>query len=193
LRRFLPQHGWTLGFIGAHVFHRERYSRCGSEGFGTFFNHLVRIVSYLSPDEPLGYIGAPVVGNRADDESSATWSSSRLDVVFGLERVFALHMRGRYSAAEVAQTVAACRRHLGYTQFFRLLYWAALVEGSGDHQGFWKSLSGYVSRPRYLALRAVPRLAYGPLRAMIPGVRRAKRFARRLRADGRALSATGVE
>lgn len=188
MRSILPEYGWALGFIGAHVFHRERYRRCDREGFGTYFNHLVRVVSYLSPDEPLGFVDAPVVGNRADDESTATWSASRLDVVFGLERVFASSMSPRYTDAEVRRTVATCRRRLGYTQFFRLLYWAALVDRSGDSPGFWTSLSQYISRPRYLALRAVPRLAYGPLRALIPRVRRTKRYARRLRANSRAAT-----
>ena len=180
LRNMLPEHGWALGFIGAHVFHRGRYTHCDRDGFGTYFNHIVRIVSYLSPDERLGYVSTPVVGNRADDESTATWSESRLDVVFGLERAFASTMQGQYTPAEVVRTVRSCRNHLGYVQFFRLLYWAALVERSGDYPGFWKSLSSYVSRPRYFALRSVPRFAYGTLRALMPVVRRVKRYARAL-------------
>lgn len=189
LRTLLPENGWALGFIGAHVFRRDRYTLCDRDGFGTYFNHVVRIVSYLSPDEPLGYVDAPLVGNRADDESTASWSGSRIDVVFGLEGALASAMRGRYTDAEVRRTIAACRRRLGYQQFFRLLYWAALVESTGDRSAFWTSLSRYVSRPRYLTLRAVPRLAYGPLRALIPQVRRAKRYARRLRAHSQGASA----
>ncbi len=183
LRSMLPEHGWTLGFIGAHVFHRERYVHCDRDGFGTYFNHIVRLVTYLSPDEPLGYVSGALVGNRADDESTATWAANRLDVVFGLERAFVSSMSGRYMDREVARTVASCRRRLGYTQSFRLLYWAALMDRTGDDPGFWRSLAKYVSRPRYLALRAIPRLAYGPLRALVPGVRRIKRFARLLRAN----------
>jgi glycosyltransferase involved in cell wall biosynthesis len=191
LRSVLPHHGWALGFIGAHIFRRDRYLACTADGFGTYFNHLVRIVEYLDPDERLGHVAKPVVGNRADDESTPTWSSHRLDVVFGIESVFASAMRGRYEPREIWQTVSSCRRRLGYAQFVRLLYWAALADRSGGLLHFWDRLAFRVSRPRYLMLRAVPKLAYGPVLALIPKVRRAKRYARRLIHGAKATSTAG--
>ena len=180
LRSFLPRYGWALGFIGAHIFCRARYRECRADGFGTYFNHLVKLISYVVSDEPLGFIAAPGIGNRADDENTATWSGSRLDVVFGIETAFSRAMRGRYSAAELRATLARARRSLGHAQYFRLLYWAALAERSGGRERYWSPLRRHVSGSRYLALRAVPRFFYGGLIAAVPSVRRTKRSLRRL-------------
>jgi glycosyltransferase involved in cell wall biosynthesis len=176
MRTLLPHYGWTLGFIGAHVFRRDRYATGSVDGFGTYFHHLIRLIQYISPDEPLGFVREPLVGNRADDESTATWSGDRLAVVFGLEKAFAIAMRDRYSEAEIDQTVAATRRGSGYAQFFRLLYWAALAERSGEGQRFWDSLAQLVPSARYERLHSIPHIFYAPLRQLIPLVRRTKRY-----------------
>jgi glycosyltransferase involved in cell wall biosynthesis len=176
LRQFLPRYGWALGFIGANVFHRERFASCGVDGFGTYFHHIVRLTTYLEPDEPLGFVAEPLVGNRADDESTATWSGDRLNVVFGLEKAFISAMRARYSQAEIDQTVHAARRCQGYAQSWRLLYWGALAERSGVGRKYWETLERLIPRSRYERIRSVPAAFYGPLFELVPLVRRAKRF-----------------
>lgn len=176
MRALLPRHGWTLGFIGAHVFRRDRFLSGSVDGFGTYFHHIVRLVSYLDPDEPLGFVGKPLVGNRADDESTPTWSGDRLAVVFGLERALAAAMQGRYAKREIDDAVAATRRNLGYTQFFRLLYWAALAERSGNEEKYWASLERLVPTEQYKRVRSVPSGLYRPLLEAIPVVRRMKRW-----------------
>lgn len=181
MRTFLPRHGWTLGFIGAHVFRRDRFAAGNVDGFGTYFHHLIRLIQYLGPDEPLGFVAEPLVGNRADDESTATWGGQRLEVFSGLEKAFAIAMHDRYSAGEISRTVASARRCLGYTQFGRLLYWAALAERSGDSASYWDSLAPLVSRARYDRLRSVPRFLYAPLLELVPMARRTKRYMRRFR------------
>jgi glycosyltransferase involved in cell wall biosynthesis len=184
LRQFLPAYGWALGFIGANVFRRERFATCGVDGFGTYFHHVVRLTSYLEPAEPLGFVAEPLVGNRADDESTATWSGDRLNVVFGLEKAFMSAMKGRYSQAEIDQTVAAARRCLGYAQSVRLLYWGALAERSGAGEQYWETLKLLLPRSRYERIRWVPAALYAPLLKLVPLARRTKRFARRLTARG---------
>jgi len=176
LRALLPVYGWTLGFIGAHVFRRDRFAAGAVDGFGTYFHHLIRLIRYLRPDEPLGFVAEPLIGNRADDEFTATWSGDRLAVVFGLEKAFAIAMRDGYSTAEIDRTVATTRRSIGYLQFFRLLYWAALAERSGDGGRFWDSLSRLVPRTLYNRLRSVPQILYAPLLELIPIARRTKRY-----------------
>jgi hypothetical protein len=176
LRAFLPAYGWTLGFIGAHVFRRDRFAACEADGFGTYFHHLMRLLRYVHPDDPLGFIAPPLVGNRADDESTASWSGDRLAVVFGLEKVFSTAMRDSYSKEEIEQTVNATRRSLGYRQFFRLLYWAALAERAGDGRRYWDALARLVPRGRYARLRSVPQILYPPLMGLIPIARRTKRY-----------------
>ena len=180
LRTLLPTYGWALGFIGSHVFNRNRFAACDVDGYGTYFHHLVRLIHYVAPDEPLGFVEQPLVGNRADDEFTATWSGDRLRVVFGLEQAFEAAMRGTYSEAEVRETVASARRHLGYTEFFRLLYWAALAERSGEGGQYWNVLAQLVPRSRYRCLRAVPKALHRPLLGLIPVARRTKRYVRRL-------------
>jgi glycosyltransferase involved in cell wall biosynthesis len=176
LRALLPHYGWALGFIGAHVFRRDRFAACGVDGFGTYFHHLVRLIHYIDPDEALGFVAQPLVGNRADDESTPTWSGDRLAVVFGLEKALAIAMRDRYSEAETNRTIAEARRSLGYAQFVRLLHGAALAERSGQGARYWDDLAKLVPRSRYKRLRSVPRLLYRPLLGLMPIARRTKRY-----------------
>jgi hypothetical protein len=185
MRALLPHHGWALGFIGAHVFRRDRFAACGGDGFGTYFHHLVQLIRYIDPDEPLGFVGEPLVGNRADDESTPTWSGDRLAVLFGLEKALAIAMRDRYSQAQFDQTVAEARRRLGYAQFVRLLYGAALAERSGQGGRYWDTLAQLVPRSRYRRLRAVPKIFYAPLLGLFPVARRAKRHILGLRSGSK--------
>jgi len=177
----LPRYGWALGFIGANVFRRERFASCGVDGFGTYFHHIVRLTTYLEPTEPLGFVAEPLVGNRADDETTATWSGDRLNVVFGLEKAFVSAMAGRYSQAQIDQTVAAARNCLGYAQSARLLYWGVLAERSGRGAEYWETLKQLIPRSRYDRIRSVPAGLYTPLLLLVPLVRRTTRFVRRLR------------
>ncbi len=180
LRRFLPEYGWTMGFIGAHIFNTAKFASGQLDGFGTYFHHIVRMIGYLDPDEAIGFIEHPYVGNRADDESTATWSGDRLKVVFGIEQAFRDAMQGRYLNAEILNTIAASREHLGYTQFYRLLYWGALAERSGDGAKYWSTLETLVSQELFRSIRSFPRVLYTPLLKSIPWVRRTKRYLRGL-------------
>ena len=179
LRTFLPRHGWTLGFIGAHVFNRALFSAGTASGYGSYFHHIIRLVGYLEPDEPVGFVAEALVGNRVDDESTPSWSADRLNVVFGLEKALVGAMAGRYKAEEVARTVEATRKFLGYTQFFRLLYWAALAEKTGNGERYWQDLKGLIEPIRYRRLRSMPRFLDESLTSLIPHVRRLKRSIRR--------------
>jgi glycosyltransferase involved in cell wall biosynthesis len=175
LRQLLPTYGWTLGFIGAHVFQRARFMHGGVDGFGTYFHHLMRLVTAIGPDEPLAFLDTPLVGNRADDESTATWSGDRLAVVFGRERTLAAAMKDSYSPTEVQRMIESARANLGYAEFFRLLYWAALAERAGRGPAYWESLSRFVPSQRYAHLYAVPDIVKAALFRTIPTIRRMKR------------------
>lgn len=176
MRMLLPRYGWTLGFIGAHVFRRDRFVAGSIDGFGTYFHHLRRLLEYLDPDEPIGFVREPLIGNRADDESTPTWSGDRLSVVFGLERALAIAMRERYTATDIDLTVAATRRYSGHARFLRLLYWAALAERGGDGEKYWNSLAQFVASTRHQRLQRVPHFVYGPLLTLYPMARRTKRY-----------------
>lgn len=176
LRSLLPGHGWTLGFIGAHIFNRQRFASGDADGIGSYFHHLIRLLQTVAPDERLGFVSRPLVGNRADDESTPTWSGDRLAVVFGLEKALGRAMASAdYTPDQIRRMVQSARRHLGYTQFIRLLYWAAVAERSGNGSAFWASLRQLVSPGLYNGVHAVPRLLYRPLLGAIPLARRAKR------------------
>jgi glycosyltransferase involved in cell wall biosynthesis len=175
LRQLLPAYGWALGFIGAHIFQRARFIGAGVNGFGTYFHHLMRLVTSIGPDEALGFVDAVLVGNRADDESTPTWSGDRLAVVFGLEQTLAAAMKNGYSQAEIERMIESARAHLGYAEFFRLLYWAALAERAGGGPAYWESLLRFVPSQRYAQLHAVPHVVKAALLKAIPTVRRIKR------------------
>lgn len=173
--RIVVEHGWSLGFIGAHVFCRERYRSCAASAMGSYFNHVAKLLAYLEPGERIPLVAEPLVGNRADDEGTPTWSGDRLNVVFGLERVLHRFMATRYLPADIEAAVANARAHLGYAQTIRLLYWAALAEASGRGAGYWSSLESLVPSPVYRRLRCTPRPLLRALRWAFPLLRRIKR------------------
>jgi glycosyltransferase involved in cell wall biosynthesis len=174
-RRVVVDGGWALGFIGAHVFERARYSACRHDAMGSYFNHLSKLIHYLGPDEEVSCIDAPLVGNRADDESTPTWSGDRLNVVFGLEITLRSAMRqAAYCPDEVEAAVRNARHRLGYAQSVRLLYWAALAEATGRGEGYWRSLEALLPR-RHRWLRRCPRPALRAIGALFPLLRQLKR------------------
>lgn len=175
LRVLLPGYGWALGFIGAHVFNRDRFASGDADGRGSYFHHLIRILQTVGPDERIGFVDRPLVGNRADDESTPSWSGDRLAVVFGLEKALAGAMASAYTPQEIRRTVRSARSQLGYTQFIRLLYWAAVAKKSGSESTYWASLHELVSPAMYQSVRAVPAALYSPLLGVIPIIRKAKR------------------
>ena len=175
LRTFLPRSVCTLGFIGAHIFNRARFSSSTTEAYGSYFHHVARLISYIDPDEQIGFIDQPLVGNRVDDESTPTWSADRLNVVFGLEKTFSVAMSDLYSRTEIDATIASTRRSLGYTQYFRLVYWAALADRSGHGAAYWNTLGRLVGPTQYIRMKIFPAFLYGPLVTMIPQIRRLKR------------------
>lgn len=179
MHSFVIEYGWTLGFIGAHVFNRMRFQSGSLVGFGTYFHHLLRLLEYLDPNEPIGFVGEALVGNRADDESTATWSADRLAVVFGLETAIAGGMTRSYDPGEIRASIDAARRGSGYTQYFRLLYWGALADAAGNGPKYWQSLEPRLPSTMYGRLRAVPRFVYPLITTIIPLARRTKRFLKR--------------
>lgn len=180
VRRFVTSYGWAMGFIGCHVFHRPTYAGESFSAFGSYFHHVGRLLRYLSPDEPLPFIPQPLVGNRADDESTPTWSADRLAVMFGLENVMATAMNGRYETAEIEEAVLNARLRLGYAQSARLLYWGALAHRNGSGRAYWEALQRFMPGPSARLLASVPAAFYAPLIQLIPLVRGLKRLSYRL-------------
>ncbi len=172
----LVEHGWALGFIGAHIFNRARYTRCAASAMGSYFNHVAKIIAVVQPDDQIPIITTPRVGNRADDETTPTWSGDRLNVLFGLERVMRQSMAGRYAPQDIEAAVFNARRQLGYAQTVRLLYWAALAKASGRADGYWQSLAALVPFEQYRRLRRFPAPLLPLLARLFPLARRLKRY-----------------
>jgi glycosyltransferase involved in cell wall biosynthesis len=80
---FIARYLWAIGFIGACIINKERWLQAIPEKYmDTFFAHVGVIVESIA-GQSLYIISEPIVLNRAENASSATWSSNAFEVMYG--------------------------------------------------------------------------------------------------------------
>jgi glycosyltransferase involved in cell wall biosynthesis len=80
---FIARYLWAIGFIGACIINKKRWQQAAPEKYiDTYFAH-VGVITEAIVNQSLYLIGEPLVLNRAEDESSATWSNSAFEVMYG--------------------------------------------------------------------------------------------------------------
>lgn len=171
-KSFLIKNGWCMGFIGCNIFNRDLYSRCSESEIGSYFNHVAKILSYINPSDRVICIRDILVGNRADDETTATWGGNRIVVLFGLERVFKKYLNGKLSEFEINLTVNKTRKILGYDQLFRLIYWGSLSINPNE---YWDTVYSLLPQKKILFLKKYHYNFYYLIQKIFPLARKIKR------------------
>jgi glycosyltransferase involved in cell wall biosynthesis len=84
---FFGNYGWAVGFLGANVVNK-RFWDAGTEKFmGTYFSHVGKIFSALTPSSRISTISKPMIFNRAESLDSFTWIDDCFEVNSGFGRM----------------------------------------------------------------------------------------------------------
>ncbi len=85
--RFFAEHGWATGFLGANVVNKARWDALSTDYMGTYFNHVGKIFSQLSPRDEIHVISEPLIFNRAESLDSFTWLNDCFEVNAGFGKM----------------------------------------------------------------------------------------------------------
>jgi glycosyltransferase involved in cell wall biosynthesis len=80
---FFAELGWATGFLGANVVNKAHWDSSSTAYMGTYFNHVGKIFSELSPEGVVEVISRPMVYNRAESLESFTWIKDTFEVNAG--------------------------------------------------------------------------------------------------------------
>jgi len=87
---FLSRFGWATGFLGSCVIERRCWDSVDRTPYvGTFFAHVGTIFEGVK-GRRIFALARPLVGNRAENAASFTWSNDAVKVVFGWQRLLDL-------------------------------------------------------------------------------------------------------
>jgi glycosyltransferase involved in cell wall biosynthesis len=80
---FFRSFGWATGFLGANVVNKAHWDAGSTAYMGTYFNHVGKIFSELSPGGTMEVVARPLVYNRAESLDSFTWLKDCFEVNAG--------------------------------------------------------------------------------------------------------------
>ncbi len=174
---FIEKNLWSIGFIGATVINRSFLNKSSKKYIGTFFNHVGRISINLDSDSIIFASKIPLVGNRSDDLSSTTWSSSYYDVLFGYEKLMMLLSSDSKFGKSFLSSLLSFRSAFGYLGIHRI----CLMRSYGVYNKF--IYSQYIASAEnirlkflYLIVSIVPSNFFLPLRSIFILARVLKRM-----------------
>ncbi len=142
--RFLAEHAWSAGFLGACIVARGPWGAVRAERYvGTYYAHLGVILELLRGRQAY-LVSEPLVLNRAGTPAAFTWKDSTFDVLHGWARMVDL-LRPFYPAESCDRAVAtfASAHRLGSPIFFAYLRadgaltpdsWRRYVRGGPYHR-----------------------------------------------------------
>ena len=85
--KFIGEHLWAAGFIGACIINRKLWSSTPAEPYAnTYYTHVGRICELMAlTHDPIYVIAEPSVGNRVEGEDNFTWKHDSYGVFFGFK------------------------------------------------------------------------------------------------------------
>lgn len=176
-REFIEKYLWAVGFIGANIFSRTALLSSERRYIGTYFNHVGRLVNLLPYDGVIYMTSIPLVGNRADDISSFTWSSNYYDVLFGFEGLMEdLATSSRFSTS-MEKAKYLFRRKFGYFSVARIMLMRSygIYTEHNFNKYFSKNVVG-MKRLAYIFISRIPPFFCVPVRYIFSVGRKVKRI-----------------
>lgn len=176
-RYFIENNLWSIGFIGATVVNRNFINKSSKKYVGTFFNHVGRISVNLDSDSIIFASKTPLVGNRSDDLSTTTWSSSYYDVLFGYEKLMLLLSFDSKFEKSFLSALLAFRAAFGYLRLHRI----CLMRSYGVYNKniYTKYIAGAENirlKFIYFTVSIVPSVIFAPLKNIFSFARIFKRM-----------------
>ena len=176
--RFLAEHLWAVGFIGACVIRRAAWAGTTAAPYkGTYFTHAGRIAELIADAGHARVSRQCSVANRVEGEDTFTWKRDTYGVFFGFLAMCA-------SAAERRPAFAAALKTAGKTMQLRYR-WLSLrlamrlrSEHGYDRAQYLKYLrQAPIGRARRLALHAISVSPPALFRPLVRAYRALRRLA----------------
>jgi glycosyltransferase involved in cell wall biosynthesis len=153
---FFAELGWATGFLGANVVNKTHWDASSTAYMGTYFNHVGKIFSELSPDGVVEVIGRPMVYNRAESLESFSWIKDTFEVNSGFgNMVHALSRNCPAWAAQAARGLARFEEKMDLRNFKALMVLRAL--GVYDLKKYRAYVSARPGWPLYALIAVMPK------------------------------------
>jgi glycosyltransferase involved in cell wall biosynthesis len=176
-QRFIENDLWSIGFIGATVINRRFLNKKTKRYLGTFFNHVGRISLNLEPQSIIFSSKVPLVGNRSDDLSSTTWSSSYYDVLFGYEDLMKILSQDSRFGESFLKSLVSFRSAFGYLDIHRIcLMRSHGVYNRSIYNRYIANSEGIRLKILYWVASRIPPQLFFPLKSIFKYARVLKRL-----------------
>lgn len=153
---FFAALGWATGFLGANVVNKANWDPTSTAYIGTFFNHVGKIFSGLSPDGVVEVIARPMVYNRAESLESFSWIKDTFEVNAGFgNMVCKLSQNCPAWTAQAARCLTLFEQKMDLRNFKALMVLRAL--GVYDLEKYRTYVSARPAWPLYALIAVMPR------------------------------------
>ena len=165
--RFLADHLWAVGFIGACVVRRAAWATTAAAPYkGTYFTHAGRIAELVADAGSARVVRGCCVANRVEGEDTFTWKRDTYGVFFGF-LAMCRAAAARRPAAAAALLEAGTTMERRYRWLSLRLAMRLRSERGYDHAQYRKYLReapmGGAKRLGFLAISLSPPVLFRPL------------------------------
>ena len=174
--KFIENYLWAAGFIGANIYSTKALLINKNRYLGTYFNHVGRLVDILEKNNFIYIIQDPLVGNRADDISSFSWTDKFYHVLFGFESLMMEQSKTSKLGKSLFNATYVFRNKFGYVEFMRVMS----MRGYGIYNRtifelfFAKEFRGW-NRLVYKLIAILPSFVFIPVKYFFIYARKIKR------------------
>jgi glycosyltransferase involved in cell wall biosynthesis len=174
---FIEKYLWAVGFIGSVVVSKGFLDKNQHTYLGTYFNHVGRVCINLNHESLVYASDHPIVGNRSDDLSSATWSKNYFDVLFGFESLLITLSSSKPFGLSFYVALSVLRKRFGYLRFLNLCNMRGLGIFDIKVYNKYRSISrGFVFDRLGKVICFLPSRFFSPVVLMWPLLRNLKRY-----------------
>ena len=125
--QFFSEYGWSTGFLGSIIVNRKYWDTDCKRFRGTYFNHVGKIFSEITPQDNILFISDPLVLNRAESLSSFTWVDDTFEVYDGFGRMTQLLSQGKPEWANQSRAAhGGFKRKFNFPNIKSVLYLRAV-------------------------------------------------------------------
>lgn len=174
---FIEKYLWAVGFIGSVVVNKKFLDKNQHTYLGTYFNHVGRICINLNCESLIYASDHPIVGNRSDDLSSASWSKNYFDVLFGFESLLITLSSSKPFGSSFYVALSVLRKRFGYLRFLNLCNMRGLgIFDIKVHNEYGSISRGFVFDRVGKVICFLPSRFFSPVVFIWPLLRNLKRY-----------------
>lgn len=174
---FIEDYLWAIGFIGSVIIKRTHLDKSIKRYLGTYFNHVGRIAANISNTTNILASDTPLVGNRSDNLSSSTWSSSYYHVLFGFEKLLQQLKQDSAIGNSFSKSTQSLRQSFQYTRLHRVCIMRSYgIYDQSIYDSYFSKIDELKMKALYWLVSKLPSEFFIPMRPLFYIGRLAKRL-----------------